>query len=384
MYFCMSNSVMYEQEFQGDILYMMLYAVVAVLNLVACCYLLFRQGNAFAADVTPPMRLRRWTAVFFAANTLCHLWYLPTYFLTSSDDRMLGYLIAGLLDSMTVIPLMTVILLVMLQDRRRPLWPVAVMVVPLVAGSAWSIATRNDDFMLVVYAYFLLVLLGLIIYMVRATRQYGRWLRDNYADLEHKEVWQSFVVIASILLMFTFYVLGIEVPAYEFVIQVSCGLLICYLLWRVETLSDLTIEPSPIQPIEALSSERKDAPIATSSGAGGDSLDIGALLQEHCIDTQLYLQHDLSLSQLAQHISTNRTYLTQYFSRQGITYNTYINDLRIDHFVSLYREAAASRRTFTAQQLAHDSGYQSYSTFSLAFKQRMGLSVTVWMRDSAE
>jgi AraC-like DNA-binding protein len=199
--------------------------------------------------------------------------------------------------------------------------------------------------------------------------------------LEHKEVWQSFVVIASILLMFTFYVLGIEVPAYEFVIQVCCGLLICYLLWRVETLSDLTIEPSPVQPIEALSSERKDAPIATSSGAGGDSLDIGALLQEHCIDTQLYLQHDLSLSQLAQHIGTNRTYLTQYFSRQGITYNTYINDLRIDHFVSLYREAAVSRRTFTAQQLAHDSGYQSYSTFSLAFKQRMGQTVTAWMRE---
>ena len=33
---------MYEQEFQGDIAYMMLYAVVAALNLVACCYLLFR------------------------------------------------------------------------------------------------------------------------------------------------------------------------------------------------------------------------------------------------------------------------------------------------------------------------------------------------------
>ena len=31
--------------------------------------------------------------------------------------------------------------------------------------------------------------------MVRALRQYGRWLRDNYADLEHKEVWQSFVVL---------------------------------------------------------------------------------------------------------------------------------------------------------------------------------------------
>ena len=116
---------MYEQEFLGDVLYMMLYAVVAALNWVACCYLWFRQGNAFAADVTPPIRLRRWTAAFFAANTLCHLWYLPSYVLASSDDRVLCYNIAGLLDFMTVIPLTIVILFTMLQDRRRPLWPVA-------------------------------------------------------------------------------------------------------------------------------------------------------------------------------------------------------------------------------------------------------------------
>ena len=372
---------MYKQPGQEEFLFYILYIGAAVLSLISCCYLLFRRGNAFDPDITSPVRLRRWAAAFFAALALCHLWYLPMYFLSASHDVRLGYHIAGLLDCVTVVPLPMAVLLVMLQDRRRPLWPVWGMMAPFVAGRLWCIATRTDALLPVLFGCFMLVCIGLIIYMVRALRQYRGWLRDNYADLEHKEVWQSFVVIAVILVFFTIYVCGVELPAYEFVIQVCCGLAVCYLLWRVETLSDLTIEPSPVQPIEALSSERKDAPIATSSGAGGDSQDIGALLQEHCIDTQLYLQHDLSLSQLAQHIGTNRTYLTQYFSRQGITYNTYINDLRIDHFVSLYREAAVSRRTFTAQQLAHDSGYLSYSTFSLAFKQRMGQTVTAWMRE---
>ena len=95
------------------------------LALIACCYLLFRRANAIAPDVTPPVRLRRWTAIFFAAIALCHLWYLPMYFLTSPDEVMLGSLIAGWLDCMTVIPLMIIILLTMLQDRRRPLWPSA-------------------------------------------------------------------------------------------------------------------------------------------------------------------------------------------------------------------------------------------------------------------
>ena len=186
-------------------IFLMFYASVAMLSLIACCYLLFRQGNAFAKDVTPPVRLRRWTAAFFAAIASCHMWYLPTYFLTSSDDMMLGYHIAGLLDCMTAIPLTIVVLLVMLQDRKRPLWPVAVMVAPLAVGNAFCIATRSDTLLPVLFVYFLLMWLGIIIYMVRATRQYGRWLRDNYADLEHKEVWASFVVLAIFFLVYTIY-----------------------------------------------------------------------------------------------------------------------------------------------------------------------------------
>lgn len=67
----------------------------------------------------------------------------------------------------------------------------------------------------------------------------------------------------------------------------------------------------------------------------------------------------------------------------SFTYNAYINDLRINHFVNLYREATATHKSVTAQQLANDSGYRSYSTFSLAFKQRMGESVTAWMHEMA-
>ena len=37
---------------QQNTLYIMLYAAVTMLSLIACCYLLFRQGNAFAKDET--------------------------------------------------------------------------------------------------------------------------------------------------------------------------------------------------------------------------------------------------------------------------------------------------------------------------------------------
>jgi AraC-like DNA-binding protein len=356
--------IMYEQEFQGDVLYMMLYAVVAALNLVACCYLLFRRGNAFAPDITSPVCLRRWTAAFFAAMTLSHLWYMPSIYLTSSEDKMLCYSIGALLDYMTTFPLAIVILFTMLQDRRRPLWLAWVMVVPPIVMMALNIANHSEALLPMSNAYLLLLAIGLIIYMVREVRRYGRWLRDNYADLEHKEVWQSFVVLAVILLGFGIYTSEIGGLANKYIVQVNNIILICYLLWRVETLSDLS---TPIQ-TDTITSP----PLNVSSN-------FGLLLKRYCEEPQIYLQHDISVTELAKLIGTNRVYLSKHFASQGITYNAYINGLRIQHFINLYHEAVATHQPVTVQQLAHQSGFRSYSTFNAAFKQIMGMTATEWM-----
>ena len=378
---------MYEQEFQGDVLYMMLYAVVAALNLVACCYLLFRRGNAFAPDITSPVRLRRWTAVFFAAMTLSHLWYMPSIFLTSSDDKMLCYNVGGMLDFLTTFPLAIVILFTMLQDRRRPLWTAWLMVIPPVVIMALNIANHSESLLPLSNAYLLLLGIGLIIYMVREVRRYGRWLRDNYADLEHKEVWQSFVVLAVILLGFGIYTSEIGGLTNKYIVQVNNILLIGYLLWRVETLSDLSI----FQPQGLLMAAEDDSlaiQADTAEDVENDALpltirnNIGPLLKQYCEEPQLYLQYDISVTQLAQQIGINRSYLSKHFALQGISYNAYINGLRIRHFIHLYHEAAATHQPVTAQQLAHQSGFRSYSTFSAAFKQSMGMTATEWMRVS--
>ena len=234
-----------------------------------------------------------------------------------------------------------------------------------------------------IYAYAVLMGISLVVYMVGTVRQYGHWLLDNYADLEHKEVGQSLVVLAAILLVLGVYVFGYELPGYEYVINLNSIVLVCYLLWRVETLDDLgTLGVQSLAAEEAAPAGAEDAPSAKALSPAPAADSIGPLLQAHCIDAQLYLQHDLTLLQLARSIGVNRFYLSQYFSGQGITYNAYINDLRIRHFVSLYREVVAAQRPFTVQQLARESGYRSYSTFSLAFKQRMGQTVTAWMREA--
>ena len=374
---------MYDQ-IREDTLFIILYTLVTGMAMMASCYLLFRRANAIAPDVKSSVRLRRWTGLFFASTVLNHMWYMPVFFLSSREDIVMTDLIGGLLDSMTVFPLAIIVLFVMLQDRRRPLWPVAVMMVPLVAGGAWFVATRSYAHQSIVYAYFLLMCIGLVIYFVRALRQYGRWLRENYADLEHKEVWQSFVVLAIILLTFGIYALISRGAAYQYAMLVGFAVMIGYLLWRVETLSDLSISQQQDLPIET---EADSLAIQTDTTKEEDNAlslsirnNIEPLLRQYCEEPLLYLQYDISIARLAREIGVNRFYLSQFFSSQGMTYNEYINDLRIDHFISLYHEAIATHRIFTVLQLAQESGYRSYSTFNSVIKRKTGKSVKAWMK----
>ena len=256
--------------------------------------------------------------------------------------------------------------------------------------------------MLIAIAYIMLLYLLFTVYMVFAVRRYGRWLNDNYADLENKKVWLCQVVTLASLLLFMLYTLvDIDTTLMMFLLHFTELVLFGLLLWRVETLPQLEETLPPTPPCEG--GEQSDSSAGTSDktiysppsqgGAGGESGEsaspitidlsrIERLLSKHCVDTQLYLQHDLTLQQLAQTIGTNRSYLSQHFSRQGITYNTYINNLRINHFISRYQKLAAAGQPIVAQQLASESGFRSYSTFSLAFKQRTGQTVTAWMHDT--
>ncbi|MDV3122488.1 helix-turn-helix domain-containing protein [Segatella copri] len=366
------------------ILFFLLYGAGTMAALIACLYLMLRRGNAIAPEVTSPVRLRRWTAAFFAVLAIGHLWYLPAAVLTD-EDFTVCMLVGGLLDCVTVIPLVTVLLLCMLQDRQRPLWPVGVMTAPLVVLMVAGIVTRSEAYMPMVYGYLLLFGIGLVAYMVHALRQYGRWLRDNFADLEHKEVWHTFVVLAVIVLMLGYYVGGDGSIAYAYIVQVCGIVLIGHLLWRVETLSDLSItQPLTIEIPEDGKTGIEDDGEHQSSDTLSDATfeQIGSLLKKHCADTQLYLQPDLTLPQLASAIGTNRSYLSQYFSRQSITYNTYINNLRINYFVSRCQEAAKAGQPIVAQQLAEESGFSTYRTFSRAFMLRTGQSVSAWMRET--
>ena len=360
-----------EQITPLSILYLLLHGAGTAVSFVLFLYLLLCRGKAIAPDITPPAQLRRWAAALFAIMAMTHIWWI-LFYTYSGDTNSVIYGLLVAIDCMALPPVFVGTLLTMLQDRRRPLWPIVVVMTPCAVIAVLQTALPSIDLTTPNKVYGLVLIVAFIIYMMVAVRQYGRWLRDNYADLEHKEVWLSLTLLIGLMLL---------LMSYEYTDNyVLCTIahllgfpLAGLLLWRVETLKDLSTDS--LTPHLAPS----DACLNKAPSPKGEASHIGQLLAKHCEDTQLYLQTDLTLSQLAAAVGVNRYYLSQYFASQDTSYYEYIHDLRISHFVARYRELAAAHEPIGAQQLAYESGYHSYSTFSTAFKQRMHKSVTTWM-----
>lgn len=197
---------MYAQQSLQDTLFLMLYGGVAILALISGLYLWLRRSNAIDPDVTPPMALRRWTAAFFIMAALSHVWWYVLGVCWLTDDRLVRNIVAVTLDHVLLVPLVMALLLRLLQDRQRPLWPWFLSQVPIIVAATRGIV-RHDGF----YGFDLTtgwqiaVMTVFVVYYIYIIIRYSRWLRENYADLEHKEVWQSLLFMAALFVVYEVY-----------------------------------------------------------------------------------------------------------------------------------------------------------------------------------
>lgn len=83
---------------------------------------------------------------------------------------------------------------------------------------------------------------------------------------------------------------------------------------------------------------------------------------------RLFLQPEISLSDLAKHLKVNSNSLSACINKVfKKNYNDYINELRIEEFEEKVRSGEA--KNLTLLSLAYDSGFNSKATFNRAFKK---------------
>ena len=236
--------------------------MAGVLALLAALYLLLRRRNLFMREYGPDSmtmrtpagevvrygrarhaspRLRRWTAAFLLTAALSHVWWYGVGQWCLADDRLVRTLLVIILDHSTLVPLLMGVLLAMLQDRRRPLWPWLLVQVPVAMFGVMGMARRDW-----LYGYTLAhwwqlgVCAVFIAYYILALRQYGRWLLMNYADLEHKQVWQSLALALVFFAIYGLYTSNMGALSREYLSQVLTVAIVAFLVWRAETLQELS------------------------------------------------------------------------------------------------------------------------------------------------
>ncbi|WP_088341701.1 helix-turn-helix domain-containing protein [Robiginitalea sediminis] len=107
-------------------------------------------------------------------------------------------------------------------------------------------------------------------------------------------------------------------------------------------------------------------------GADTTHLAIAQRLRALMEQDRLYLQADLNLSELAQHLGATRPQVSAAINQVfGKNFNDYVNSLRIEEFIRLHRENGS---TYTLLYLAYESGFNSKATFNRAFKKIKGRS----------
>ena len=123
--------------------------------------------------------------------------------------------------------------------------------------------------------------------------------------------------------------------------------------------------PGPYEPANELSSDE-------SIDFDLEKSEIAKKLHSLMENDRLFLQPDLNLHELSQHLQTNTAQVSaainQVFKQN---FNDYINGLRIEEFIRLYQ---LDGEKYTLLSLAFESGLNSKATFNRAFKKIKGSS----------
>lgn len=127
---------------------------------------------------------------------------------------------------------------------------------------------------------------------------------------------------------------------------------------RQPVLLSFNIEPSPL-PEPTIATETPNHDI------------LYAKLDRIMKEDRLYLQAELSLSELAKHLKVNNNQLSACINQlHQKNFNDYINGLRVEEFERRIQQEDAQQYTLLA--IAFDCGFNSKTTFNRAFKKEKG------------
>lgn len=119
-----------------------------------------------------------------------------------------------------------------------------------------------------------------------------------------------------------------------------------------------------------------------------NSMQIPEETKKHILDrinkltkTTKYLNRDFGLTQLSEYIKANTKYVSLVINHElNMNVNTFINTLRINYIIKKL-ESDEKYRQYSISYLSEECGFSSHSKFSQVFKEIVGMSPSVFIKE---
>lgn len=188
-------------------------------------------------------------------------------------------------------------------------------------------------------------------------RRYLNYIKNNYSNIENIDIsWLKpvflFAIISQLAWLFTSLYASIDIDILYYFSSLVLWAMVLHYSWNFQ----------PIKiPVEKISAQTlTENPLSISKE---DFINI-------VVSKELYINKNLTLTDLAHSLNTNRTYMGKYLSTVcEQPFYDFINQLRIEKkSIPLMRE----HPEYTLEYIAAESGFSSISTFRRAFYKFTG------------
>lgn len=226
--------------------------------------------------------------------------------------------------------------------------------------------------------YFCIQIVVISIWAIINLHRYNRKLAELYdssSGMSAEDIGQVlFYMISTVAVFFIVMIVG---PSYDpFWFKAAIALLLTLLQYSIGRYTYNMVDTSKVAAeIAEISTEEKELKESAKKGFADEKL------ISRTIDEKLYLDPMLSLVSLSEKLNTNRTYLSSSIHEcRGQNFSDFINNLRIEHFISLMDGESG----ISIKEAAFKSGYNNLQSFYRNFSEIKKKSPKDWLEQHSK
>jgi AraC-like DNA-binding protein len=248
--------------------------------------------------------------------------------------------------------------------------------IPYVGAMLLFAFTRATWILTAVQIYTFSVSLALLVYLCLSIKRHTKMLRDNVGNMEYFDLrWSTYLIALFFVVQLVWSIESLSQQSW-FSSSASernmifdtlyCILIMIVALFVMKRIIKQKVFVMSTEEIEE--TVKKEPVIVTQTT---NSL-INSNIEQVILEKRYFQDNMLTLQKLAQHLGTNRQYLSNYINQiKGMTFYDYINDFRLNEAKTLL-EGKGTDNQYSLEDISVMSGFNSYATFLRSFKKKFG------------